>query len=343
MAATAEATQTEDVTRTDIGVRDLLEAGLHFGHQTKRWNPKMKRYIFDKRNGIHIIDLSKSLFLLKQATEFLRETVAQGKDILFVGTKKQAQKTVRDVAEATEQHYVTHRWLGGTLTNNKTIRNSVKRMRDIQDLLGDSEREPSSKKEAARLSRELDKLTRNLSGIADMEKMPGALFVVDINRESIAVAEANRMGIPVCAMVDTSCDPDPVDYVIPGNDDAIRAIALVLHVVSQEVQKGKQEYEKKAAEIARKKAEEQAAAEAAKALKEKEQQKTGSTQQKKPAAAAASRGNAGAPKAPAPAAPQAAETPTATAPTSSPAASSETAAEAAPAPTAEPSESTENK
>lgn len=259
------ATVTEDVSK-DIGVRDLLEAGLHFGHQTKRWNPKMKRFIFDKRNGIHIIDLSKSLVLLNNATQFLYETVAQGKDILFVGTKKQAQKIVKETAEASRQHYVTHRWLGGTLTNSVTIRNSVKRMREVEAILADEGKKPANKKELSNLNREYNKLTRGLSGIANMEKPPGALFIIDINREAIAVAEANKLRIPVCAIVDTNCDPDPIDFLIPGNDDAIRAIEVVCRAVSLQVQKGAAEYSKKAADIARRKEEEKAAADALKDL-----------------------------------------------------------------------------
>ena len=256
-----------------IGVRDLLEAGLHFGHQTKRWNPKMKRYIFDKRNGIHIIDLSKSMGLLDEAAHFLYETVARGRDVLFVGTKKQAQKTVKDTAEACKQHYVTHRWLGGTLTNSVTIRNSVKRMRAIEAILSDSEKTPSSKKELSNLNREYNKLNRNLRGIADMDKMPGAMFVVDINREAIAVAEANRLNIPVCAIVDTNCDPDSIDHVIPGNDDAIRAIGIICQAISEQIEKGMAEYAKKAAELARRKEAEKAEAEAAKAKQEEEKEK----------------------------------------------------------------------
>jgi len=280
-------TTTEEAPK-GIGVRDLLEAGLHFGHQTKRWNPKMKRFIFDKRNGIHIIDLSKSMVLLDEAADFLHETVAQGKQILFVGTKKQAQKTINDTAEACKQHYVTHRWLGGTLTNCVTIRNSVKRMRAIGSILSDPEKIPSSKKELSNLNREYSKLNRNLSGIADMEKMPGAMFVVDINREAIAVAEANRLHIPVCAIVDTNCDPDTIDYVIPGNDDAIRAIQIVCQALNERIQVGMAEYAKKAAELARRKEAEKAEAEAKQVLKNKEKEaakaETKATKGKEPAA-----------------------------------------------------------
>ena len=175
---------------TDVGVRDLLEAGLHFGHQTKRWNPKMKRYIFDERNGIYIIDLAKSLVLLQEAQKFLYDTVARGRKVLFVGTKKQAQEPLREMADRLRQPYVVHRWLGGTLTNSTTVRASVKRMGELQAMLDEEtgELRASSKKEGARLRRELNKLERNLSGVTDMEDLPGAMFVVDVNREDIAVA-----------------------------------------------------------------------------------------------------------------------------------------------------------
>ena len=237
-----------------IGIRDLLEAGLHFGHQTKRWNPKMKRYIFDKRNGIHIIDLAKSLVMLQSALEFIHDVVSSGRSILFVGTKKQAQQVIKDTAQACDQHYVTNRWLGGTLTNSNTIRRSVARMTEIQDLEKNNAM-PTHKKEIARLRRELEKLSRNLSGIANMDRHPGALFVVDINREGIAVAEARKLNIPVIAIVDTNCDPDPIDYVIPGNDDAIRAIKLITGAIADTAKAAAEEYAKKAAELARQKEE----------------------------------------------------------------------------------------
>lgn len=252
---------TEDIPQ-DIGVRDLLEAGLHFGHQTKRWNPKMKRFIFDKRNGIHIIDLAKSLDMLKEASQFVHDVVASGKKILFVGTKKQAQQVIEEAALTCGQYYVTNRWLGGTLTNSKTIRRSIKKMREVEDLEKSDAFASMHKKEAASLRRELQKLRRNLSGIAGMSELPGAVFVVDINREAIAVAEANKLDIPVIAMVDTNCDPDPVRYLIPSNDDAIRAIKLVAGVIAETIRTASEEYAKIAAEIARRK---EAEAEAKKA------------------------------------------------------------------------------
>lgn len=241
---------------TGVGVKDLLEAGVHFGHQTKRWNPKMKKYIFDKRNGIHIIDLAKSAVLLNKALEFMYEVAAKGKSVLFVGTKKQAQQAIQETAEACGQFFVVNRWLGGTLTNRKTIRNSIQRMRDLMNLEKSEEYKSMPKKEVSVVRRELNKLKRNLSGIADMEELPGVMFVVDINREAIAVNEAKRLGIPVIAMVDTCCDPDPIDFVIPSNDDAIRAIRLIATAATEAIKKGVADYSIVAAEIAKKKAEE---------------------------------------------------------------------------------------
>ncbi len=275
MAAAKEQTET-------IGVRDLLEAGVHFGHQTKRWNPKMKRYIFDKRNGIHIVDLSKSLVHLEEALNFLYGVVSSGKKILFVGTKKQAQQIIKETASGCDQFYVTHRWLGGTLTNNPTIRKSVGRMRELESMEKKDGFASSPKKEAANFRRELEKLRRNLSGVADMVEMPHAIFVVDINRESIAVQEANKLGIPVVAMVDTNCNPDPVDYVIPANDDAIRSIRLIAGAVSNVIGKAQEEWNRIAAELARKAAEEEKAA-AAKAAEEKKRKKESEAAEKKAA------------------------------------------------------------
>ena len=195
----------------EIGVRDLLDAGLHFGHQTKRWNPKMKPFIFDKRNGIHIIDLAKSLALLQKSAEFVREVASTGDSVLFVGTKKQAQKVMTDTATEASQPFVTHRWLGGMLTNSDTIRQRVKRLKKLEQMERDDVFATMHEKEASRDRHELAKLRRNLSGVADMDKLPGAMFVVDINREDIAIKEANRLNIPVIAMVDTNCDPDLID------------------------------------------------------------------------------------------------------------------------------------
>ena len=209
----------------DLRMRDLLEAGVHFGHQTRRWNPKMRRYIFGKRNGIYIIDLQKTLRRFHEAAEFVFHLGRGGRKVLFVGTKRQAQEPVRRGATKCGQYFMTHRWLGGTLTNFVTIRNSIDRLKDIESRLEDED-SPLLKKERLRLDRERLKLDRNLAGIRDMTSLPDALFVVDPKRESIAVQEANKLGIPVVAIVDTNCDPELVDYVIPGNDDAIRTIRL---------------------------------------------------------------------------------------------------------------------
>ncbi len=241
----------------EVGVRDLLDAGLHFGHQTKRWNPKMKPFIFDKRNGIHIIDLAKSLALLQQSAKFVHDVTATGDTILFVGTKKQAQKVVTDIAADANQPFVTHRWLGGMLTNSNTIRQRVKRLKELETMEKDGVLDTMHKKEASRARHELEKLRRNLSGVANMDKLPGAMFVVDINRENIAIKEANRLNIPVIAIVDTNCDPDLIDYPIPGNDDAIRAIKLISSEIAKAVKSGNDDYARKAADEARKRAEEE--------------------------------------------------------------------------------------
>lgn len=249
--------------RSDVHIEELLEAGLHFGHQTKRWNPKMRPYIFGERNGIYIIDLAQSKAALRTAQQFLYDTVVTGRKVLFVGTKKQAQEPLKEAAERLNQFYVTHRWLGGTLTNSSTVRRSVQRMRDLERMEKEGELDAlASKKESSMLRREYAKLYRNLCGIADMDSLPGAMFVVDVNRESIAVAEANRLGIPVVALVDTNCDPDPIDYPIPGNDDAIRAIRLVIKTVADTIQQASNEYARVAAEEARRKAIEEAEAQA---------------------------------------------------------------------------------
>ena len=248
----------DTVAPAGITIRDLLDAGLHFGHQTKRWNPKMKRYIFDKRNGIHIIDLTKSLALLQQALKFVNDIVASGKAVLFVGTKKQAQQVVFDAAKACNQPYVTTRWLGGTLTNAETIRKSIKHMREVEAIVKGEGFASMHKKEASRLRNELEKLQRNLTGIAGMADLPGAVIVMDINREAIAVKEANRLKIPVIAIVDTNTDPDPINYPIPGNDDSIRTIKLISNAIAATVKTAAEHYAQIAAEIARKREAERA-------------------------------------------------------------------------------------
>jgi len=218
-----------------VTVEELLEAGVHFGHQTRRWNPKMKRFIFAARNGIHIIDLNKTLTQVEVACGFLHDTVLSGGTILFVGTKKQAQQEIKDAAARTGMPYVVDRWLGGTLTNLRTIRNSVKRMQEIDRLLSSPEGERLPKKEVASLRREQNKLHRNLDGIVNMERAPAAMFVIDILRETIALHEAQRLKIPIIAVVDTNCDPDQVTYPIAGNDDAIRSVKLITNVIANAV------------------------------------------------------------------------------------------------------------
>ncbi len=220
-----------------IQMKELLEAGVHFGHQTRRWNPKMKPYIFGKRNGIHIIDLQKTLQHFEEAAEFVRDLAAAGRNILFVGTKRQAQDAIREEAVRCGMFYVNHRWLGGTMTNFKTIRKSIDRFKEIEATLANEE-SLLTKKERIRLERQARKMERALGGIKDMDGLPDALFVIDTVHEHIAVREANRLGIPVIAVVDTNCDPEEVDYPIPGNDDAIRAIRLFTSRIADNVLEG---------------------------------------------------------------------------------------------------------
>jgi len=209
-----------------ISMRQLLEAGVHFGHQTKRWNPKMRPFIFGARNGIHIIDLQHTVKLFRRAYDFIVDTCARGDTVLFVGTKKQAQDVIAEEAQRSSMHYVTNRWLGGTLTNFRTVKGSLDRMRAIEKMAEDGTFERISKKEILGLQREHDKLEKSLGGLKNMTKVPGAVFIVDPHKEHIAISEARKLEIPVVAVTDTNCDPDLVDYVIPGNDDAIRAIKL---------------------------------------------------------------------------------------------------------------------
>ncbi len=240
-------------TLTGISLKDMFDAGLHFGHQTKRWNPKMKGYIFDKRNGIHIIDLTQSVELLDEAAQFVRDTVLAGKKILFVATKKQVAELVKNAATEVGQYYVTERWLGGTLTNAKTLRSSVKRMRQLQATAKANGGVLSEhKQEASVLRRELAKLEKNLTGVADMAELPGALFVVDVVREANAVKEAMRLHIPVVALVDTNADPEPIDYVIPGNDDSATGVELIVKGITNVIKTANDEYSAKAAEESRK-------------------------------------------------------------------------------------------
>ncbi len=217
----------------EYSMRQLLEAGVHFGHQSHRWNPKMKEYIFGVRNNIHIIDLGQSVPMLHRALEAVSDTVAKGGRILFVGTKRQAQDAIADAAKRCAQYYVNSRWLGGTLTNWKTISGSIARLRKLEEMLASNEASGYTKKERLDLTRERDKLNRSLGGIKDMGGVPDLLFVIDTNKEDIAISEARRLGIPVAAIVDTNCDPDGITYVVPGNDDASRAISLYCDLVAK--------------------------------------------------------------------------------------------------------------
>jgi len=223
-----------------ITMKQLLEAGVHFGHQTRRWNPKMDRYIYMERNGIYIIDLQQTVKKFDEAYNFIKEVVAGGKGVLFVGTKKQAQETIKDEAKRCEMFFVNQRWLGGMLTNYKTIRKRVFRLKELEKMEADGAFEVLSKKEVAKLRNEWERLERFLGGIKDMDKLPGAVFVVDPRKEKIAVAEARKLHIPVVAIVDTNCDPDEIDYVIPGNDDAIRAVRLISAKIADAVLESKQ-------------------------------------------------------------------------------------------------------
>jgi small subunit ribosomal protein S2 len=228
-----------------IGVKELLDAGVHFGHQTKRWNPKMKPFIFDARNGIHIINLSKTEEQLQAALNFLANTVRKGGKILFVGTKKQAQQVVKETARETGQMFVAERWLGGTLTNYATVKSSIKRLKEIEKMDADGSINDYVKQEQAVIRREGARLNKYFDGLRELDKMPAALFVVDTKREHNAVAEARTLGIPVVAFVDTNCNPDEVDYPIAANDDAIRSIRLILGAISQAITQGRAEFESK--------------------------------------------------------------------------------------------------
>ncbi len=223
-----------------VSMKQLLEAGVHFGHQTRRWNPKMARYIFTERNGIYIIDLQKTVKKLEEAYNFVKETVAEGGEILFVGTKKQAGDSVKEEAERCGMHYVNARWLGGMMTNFKTIRRRIARLEQLQKMQEDGTFDLLPKKEVTKLMLEIEKLEKFLGGIKNMNKLPAALFIVDPRKERIAVSEARNLGIPIVAIVDTNCDPDEIDYVIPGNDDAIRAVKLIAGTMADAVLEARQ-------------------------------------------------------------------------------------------------------
>ncbi|MBR4425659.1 MAG: 30S ribosomal protein S2 [Oscillospiraceae bacterium] len=223
-----------------VSMKQLLEAGVHFGHQTRRWNPKMAEYIYMERNGIYIIDLQKTARKLEEAYNFVRGLAQEGKSLLFVGTKKQAQDTVREEAGRVGQYYVNARWLGGMLTNFKTMRTRVDRMAQLKKMQEDGTFDMLPKKEVVKLLHEMEKLEKYLGGVKEMKRLPGAMFVVDPRKEHNAIAEARKLGIPIVAIVDTNCDPDEVDYVIPGNDDAIRAIRLIASTMANAMQEGRQ-------------------------------------------------------------------------------------------------------
>ncbi len=238
-----------------ISMKQLLEAGVHFGHQTRRWNPKMGEYIYTERNGIYIINLQKTVKKIVEAYDFIKEVAESGESILFVGTKKQAQDSIKEEAERVGMYYVNARWLGGMLTNFKTIQKRIERLNQLKKMEEDGTFDLLTKKEASKLKLEIEKLEKYLGGIKDMKKLPGALFVVDPRKEKIAVAEAHKLGIPVVAIVDTNCDPDEVDYVIPGNDDAIRAVKLIASTMANAIIEGNQGVD--AAPVAEEEAEEQ--------------------------------------------------------------------------------------
>jgi len=235
------------IERKNVSVRDLLEAGVHFGHQTRRWNPRMKRFLFGERNGIHIIDLDQTLPRFQKAVDFVRETVASGGKVLFVSTKRQAQGIVELEAKRAGQFYVNNRWLGGMLTNFKTVKKSIERYKELLELFADEEKLGEiSKKEQARANRWVEKYTKSLAGIKEMSKLPAAIVVVDVSREAIAVKEAQRLGIPIVAVVDSNCDPYGIDFVVPGNDDSIRALSLYLGRLADACVEGAAEFNERA-------------------------------------------------------------------------------------------------
>ncbi len=225
-----------------VTMKELLEAGVHFGHQVRRWNPKMKEYIFGERNGIYIIDLQKTQRMFREAISFVTNLVAEdrGKTILFVGTKRQAQDAIREESERAGQYFVNQRWLGGLLTNFQTVQKSIKRLKDLEAMQTDGRYEKLTKKERIKLDRERESLNKNLSGIKSMNRLPDAIFIIDVRKEEIAVAEANRLGIPIVAVVDTNCSPEGIDYVIPGNDDALRAVRLFASRIADSILEGQQ-------------------------------------------------------------------------------------------------------
>jgi small subunit ribosomal protein S2 len=253
----------EEIKMAVVSMKQLLEAGVHFGHQTRRWNPKMAEYIFTERNGIYIIDLQKTVRKLEEAYNFVRDLSVEGQSILFVGTKKQAQSSVKEEAERAGAYYVNARWLGGMLTNFRTIRRRVERLYQLKKMEEDGTFDLLPKKEVIKLRLEIEKLEKFLGGVTEMRQLPGALFIVDPRKERIAVAEAKKLGIPIVAIVDTNCDPDEIDYVIPGNDDAIRAVKLIAGAMADAIIEGREGKMGAAAEEAEEAAEEETAEESA--------------------------------------------------------------------------------
>jgi small subunit ribosomal protein S2 len=240
MSVSTGSVSTEPVSTGAVSMRDLLEAGVHFGHQTRRWNPKMRRFIFAERGGIYIIDLTQTAERLDEAQQFLRNVAERGGTVLFVGTKKQAQDAVENEAKRVDMPYVNHRWLGGLLTNWRTMADRIDRLHELRRLRDDGQMDLLPAKERIAMGGELEKLEANLGGVADMRRQPDAVVIVDLKKEALAVREARRLGVPVVALVDTNCDPDEADYVIPGNDDAIRSCLLIVHALAEAVSAGKQ-------------------------------------------------------------------------------------------------------
>ena len=269
-------------------MRELLEAGVHFGHQTRRWNPKMRRYIFTERGGIYIIDLQQTLDLVEQAASFARNVAERGGSVLFVGTKKQAQDAVYEEATRVGMPYVNHRWLGGLLTNWRTISERLERLHELRRLRDEGQLELLPPKERMSMKSELEKLETNLGGVVDMKRLPDAMFVLDLRKEQLAIREARRLGMPVIALVDTNCDPDDADYVIPGNDDAIRSCSLIVRVIAEAIEAGKSKVtaDEMAAQAAKQKVREEEEAAAAAAAPEAEGQADGQADEAQPDAEA---------------------------------------------------------
>lgn len=255
-----------------VTMKELLEAGVHFGHQVKRWNPKMKKYIFGQRNGIYIIDLQKTVKMFEVAYNFVRDLSSKGKTVLFVGTKKQAQDVIIEESQKSQSFFINQRWLGGMLTNFKTVKQGIEKLKKIEKMKEDGTYDLLTKKEVAKFETERQRLMKNLSGVKDMNSLPGAIFIVDPKKESIAIAEAKKLAIPIVSLVDTNCDPDDIDYVIPGNDDAIRSIKLLTGKISEAVAEGKNILNKTVEEAAEKKAIEEKKAEEEKQEQEQKQE-----------------------------------------------------------------------